>query len=512
MNKISLDLKFKSAEVDYQKSLSSIINKFECVFLNYNNIIEEVKRIKLDEIYKLQETQIDNQNNITNYPTGNLTNNKLLLKQNTLLDKKGSPKNEDLKMGKARMSFLMTSNEQVIHEERSSYGILNSRKYGYVNNNLMRKVTKINTKGGISGLEGLKKLRNVQTIMNTDNSQTKHQSSNSIVNLSKPNKITYYGASGLFKKEGESKQVDNTITEIDENEEKDKTTDNFYKRNDTRKGKNNANDEKIQISKQTDTVSCKKEREKSASSFDSQQIDNVNFNETYNNTVSEINEKKPRNDKGINLENQKYLKIVVNPNLKENNDSNQIKNNQLNENNKNIITENTNSKNSIINTIENFTSDEGRVQSKFLNQKKTTIGASFQNPVVRRRISKIDVFNEQNSSLCPINSFIGGSVIDINHENDRYISEIKQLKSEVIMYKQYITAINDRLENEVKVKNSYLVDIKEFEKKNKVIYKTELDNLHVCFEIYKDFYQNELDNRKDVIINLHNTLEEVLAK
>ena len=55
-------------------------------------------------------------------------------------------------------------------------------------------------------------------------------------------------------------------------------------------------------------------------------------------------------------------------------------------------------------------------------------------------------------------------------------------------------------------------DMDKTERKNKLIYKTQIDNIHSCFEIYKEFYQNELNHRKDVIINLHSTLEEVLAK
>lgn len=520
MNKVSLDLKFKAAETEYFKSFSSIINKFEGLFLNYNNIIEEVKRIKLDEVYKMQETQIENQYTGTNNQTGNLSNNKLLLKQSTFHDKRNSPKNEtsDIRSGlKTKASFLMANNE-VIHEEKPTYGVLQYRKP--MNNNLMRKVTKVLTKGGIPGLEGLKKLRTVQN--NLDYSHAKNQSSNSIVNLSKANKGQYYGASGLFKKDGETQQVTNTITETDENDEKDKTADNFYGRKVTKGGVKPAikdADKEIKKTEENKKVSFK--RENSASSFDSQhkeedKEDNCTAG-TY--TTNTVNTEEVADKENEVKDDKKYLKIEINsPSVrdnktpKNNNNNNNINiQNQSNNNfTQNTISDNTNSR--MFHT-ENIVSDDGKVPSslKFYNQRKANaLGGGVFQP--RRRVSKIEVYNEQNSSFCPINSFIGGSVVDVNYENDKYINEIKQAKVEIQMYKQYISTINDKLENEVKLKNSYLINLREFEKKNKSIYKTEIDNLHVCFEIYKDFYQNELDNRKDVIINLHNTLEEVLAK
>lgn len=518
MNKVSLDLRFKAAEAEYYKTFSSVVSKFESLFLNYNNIIEETKRIKLDEVNKMHETMIENQYTTTNHPTGNLiTNNRLLLKQSTI-GGRNSPKNEYERSNfKTKASFIMASNEHgnQLEEKPVNYGVIQFRKNNY--NNIVRKVTKVVTKGGMPGLEGLKKLKQVQS--NLDHSHIKNQSSNSIVNIAKANKNSYNGPSGLFKKDGENQQVTNTITETDENDEREKTTDNFFAKKLTSKLKGSSLKENDKDHQKTEEENKKVsfKRDNSASSFDSQHKENNATNGTYtNNTVN--TEEAGENVGSTGEKDKNYLKIEINsPSLRENkvpNKSIDVNNNQSGVPNvSNINVNNMTDTNSKLHTTENMAEDSKLPNSlKFFNRKITNNATTaFQNPV-RRRVSKIDLFNEQNSSFCPINSFIGGSAVDGNYESEKYISEIKQLKSEIQMYKQYIATINDKLENEVKLKNSYIVNLKDFEKRNKVIYKTEIDNLHVCFEIYKDFYQNELDHRKDVIINLHNTLEEVLAK
>ena len=87
---------------------------------------------------------------------------------------------------------------------------------------------------------------------------------------------------------------------------------------------------------------------------------------------------------------------------------------------------------------------------------------------VKRRVSKLDNYivygGDMNSSINPVGSFVGGGMntgSELAMETfDKYIKEIKHLKSEILMYKTYIGTINDKLEIEVKQKNSYIENLK----------------------------------------------------
>lgn len=537
MNKISLDLKFRNAEAQYFKYFDSAITKYESLFQSNNAILEEIKKVKIDEIFNMQMQTIENNNAGQIINTGdntyNTPNNKSLFNQQTF-DKKNSPQgmiNKNPTGNRMRMSFFMANNE---NNNNNTNELVQNMPPNYLhrktNHNLIRKVTRVSTnKGPLGNLEGLKRLKmlnsNLDSNMNKEINLSnpgfsKNLSSNSIVNLSKvnnninktndKNEISPIG--GLFKTEFEQQQNNkkipqtNTITEADENE--DKTQENFYVKKDKKKAVQLMKGNKI-IHDNKNVSFKRNDSKNSASSFDSQ-VNDTEKNDVVNTVESKESKKSNMKDRNKDDTREKFLKIVYNP---------------PNENNSkivtsNTVTENTQSKLHTTNTQDNNTfMDEAKIPNslKYYTKKRTFNGLNgsyLHNPIVRRRVSKLDLMmNEQNSSFCPINSFIGGSVFDgINGDGEKYITEIKQLKSEINMYKTYIGSINDKLENEVKLKNSYMENLKEFEKRNKNIYKTEIDNLHSCFEIYKEFYQNELDHRKDVIVNLHTTLEEVLAK
>lgn len=120
------------------------------------------------------------------------------------------------------------------------------------------------------------------------------------------------------------------------------------------------------------------------------------------------------------------------------------------------------------------------------------------------------------------NSFINNAMItgNINYENianlqidnSEYLKEIKELKTEINMYKNYIQAINDKLENEQKLKLEIEHLYKYYEENNKKIFKCEIDNINKCFEVYRKFYEEELLSRKNIIENLSVTIEDLLLK
>lgn len=113
--------------------------------------------------------------------------------------------------------------------------------------------------------------------------------------------------------------------------------------------------------------------------------------------------------------------------------------------------------------------------------------------------------NEQKSFM---NSFIGGD----NNGQEDYLKEIKQLKNEISMYKTYIQNINDKLEGEQKLKINLESIFKDHEERNKQIYKTEIDNIHECFEVYRGFYEEELMSRKAIISDLSSIIDDILLK
>lgn len=233
---------------------------------------------------------------------------------------------------------------------------------------------------------------------------------------------------------------------------------------------------------------------------------------SYNETVESLNTNENQ-DAGNKIDNRKYsnlnekndtnfMKIVVNTPLHKRKTSSRqfddenisprrpIKNSEAKTNNSEFM---------------NKTHDIGAISTR-----KTIARLTFGNAIFPYRKTTKKDLSDLNNSNNLLNSFVGQAPIEVIEEAT--LRDMKQLKSEIEMYKAYISSVNDKLENEVKLKNNYISNLKDFERKNKLIYKTQIDNIHSCFEIYKEFYQNELNHRKDVIINLHSTLEEVLAK
>lgn len=104
-----------------------------------------------------------------------------------------------------------------------------------------------------------------------------------------------------------------------------------------------------------------------------------------------------------------------------------------------------------------------------------------------------------------------------NHEKtqgaiDEYTREIKQLQNEVAVYKTYVESVNSKLEAERKHNTKIQKEIQAFESKSNKIHRNEIENIYKVFQSYKDFHEQELDSRKQIIENLLLKLDDCKLK
>lgn len=96
--------------------------------------------------------------------------------------------------------------------------------------------------------------------------------------------------------------------------------------------------------------------------------------------------------------------------------------------------------------------------------------------------------------------------------HDDQINEIKQLKGELSMYKTQTEMLTRKFQSNSILKNELQKMLDTYENKNKEIYKTELKNMSDCFDIYKGFYEEELNSRREIIDELCKIIEEMKLK
>lgn len=95
---------------------------------------------------------------------------------------------------------------------------------------------------------------------------------------------------------------------------------------------------------------------------------------------------------------------------------------------------------------------------------------------------------------------------------DENIQEIKQLKIENSMYKNQIELLTAKLKDIETIRKELKKMLPLYEQKNEEIYKSELNNLHLCFEIYRGYYEEELSSRKEIIDELSKIIEDMKLK
>lgn len=95
---------------------------------------------------------------------------------------------------------------------------------------------------------------------------------------------------------------------------------------------------------------------------------------------------------------------------------------------------------------------------------------------------------------------------------DEYTHEIKELKGELNVYKAYIDSVNFKLEKDGDNDSRLDQIIQDFQVKSNKIHSSEIDNLNMTFQSYKDFYEDELESRKDLIEKLLLRIDEAKLK
>lgn len=482
-----------------------MISKLEHLFLTYNSILEETKKAKLEETFKSLINPLEHQMEInTDSFHANVVNNVNLpntLNHQTTL--KGS-------------FFGSSSNDRDIMINTNTQPLFSIPKHR--NTNMIRKVTKVG--GGIAKFNNLKNYNNPLAIAQIKESKTMtdYPKSNATITETDENE----DPSSIIKLQPIGKSNSNNLT-------KNKKTLQFKEDTDTKQPITGESSKIGRITEEDINKSsdCEEDdNEKKVNNFNPIKLDN-NMNvveeklgvediSSYNETVESMNTQE-------NLENNKSntkVDMRKNSNLNEKNDGNFMKivvNTPLHKRKASSRQFDEENVSPIRKPIKN--SETKTVNSEFMNKthdigatntRRTIARLTFGNAMFPYRKTTAKDLTDLNSSNNLLSSFVGPQQIESIDEAT--LREIKQLKSEIEMYKTYINGVNDKLENEVKLKNNYIANLKDFEKRNKLIYKTQIDNIHSCFEIYKEFYQSELNHRKDVIINLHSTLEEVLAK
>ena len=558
LNKISVDIRFKNIEDEYFSYFSTAINKFEQLFKNYNNLIEEVKKVKISEIKQIQSNYrssiMDFQNLQNNYRSSLMSNNLVSNFNNNntkpiiINDHRDSRQNSIFSHNSLKCVSNPTKNPTISFSNKRSIFMCQNTFSKNIStlNHLTSPVNKDFRKGKSFLMANPSPNQAVQVDNNLDleslnirfNLDKRRKTNNIIKNVNKGfvKKNTFFDNKNISEEKtyNNARTINYKITEDAESE------------NEASSMRSETNDDKSEIKSQTRTSIMSNENFKSCmKSTSNENYENMkssdkkkpkhnalsyNFDEVANRSAKKIhfgvkdslvadlsvkNKEKP-----FNFSKSIEPTPIAKNSLKEN----QIKGLSLNSNNKNANVKNNKSK-SIMGIFpgSNF-KDQGKLMPSFsktidfddLNtkeQRKTSNQLSniCHSSTLQRLATIIDNTCTINTGHSRMSYSPSHATNDINEDNEKYINEIKQLKSEVEMYKQYIDSLNNKTQSETKLKSSYIQNVKDFEKNNHAIYKVEIDNIHNCFEIYKEFYQNELDNRKNIIVNLHGTMEEYLS-
>lgn len=95
---------------------------------------------------------------------------------------------------------------------------------------------------------------------------------------------------------------------------------------------------------------------------------------------------------------------------------------------------------------------------------------------------------------------------------DEYTREIKQLQNEVAVYRTYFESVSSKLESEKRIHSKLETEIQFFEAKSNKIHQSEIENLGSTFKSYKDFYEQELESRRQIIEGLLIKIDETKGK
>lgn len=95
---------------------------------------------------------------------------------------------------------------------------------------------------------------------------------------------------------------------------------------------------------------------------------------------------------------------------------------------------------------------------------------------------------------------------------EEQIQEIKQLKSELTMYKTHNDMLTKKFQGYSSLKKEVHNILDKYEQKNREIYKMELENLKDCFSIYRGYYEEELSSRRQIIDDLCKIIDDMKLK
>lgn len=127
------------------------------------------------------------------------------------------------------------------------------------------------------------------------------------------------------------------------------------------------------------------------------------------------------------------------------------------------------------------------------NLKQSILRSSFLN---QGQIEKVDNANQEKKQFLI----------------DEYTREIKQLQNEVAVYRTYFESVSSKLESEKRIHSKLESEIQNFEARSSKIHQSEIDNLTSTFKSYKDFYEQELESRKQIIEGLLIKVDETKGK
>jgi hypothetical protein len=165
-----------------------------------------------------------------------------------------------------------------------------------------------------------------------------------------------------------------------------------------------------------------------------------------------------------------------------------------------------NSPNIIKSHVINNEKQDEKYRKNMYNNSKTLHPASNNN-IIYKANDKLKYKNPFLSSFVKMSSIVDQ---DQDRENEeKYINEIRDLKNEIEAYKNYLATIGNKLKEEEKLRNEKEEIFKSQVERLNLINKNEIKNINEGFQTYKDFYEEELTVRKNVIEQLSITIDDL---